>query len=385
MLTSRTGSDSISEFLGHLDGGSQWHTLTDTCGLRISEVVAIDAGPTGHAEQLAGFCDTGKVLHLSLRVPKEMTDDVVDLLTDDDAVTNVAVLTGCYRKPPGNMVMADVARENANLVMRDLRELGLQANGSIALTEIGTQLSDDAERIENAAPGAPEDALIWDVVEEKVTDDSRFSFAFITFLTLAALIAGVGRLEDEPILIIGAMVVGPEFSPIAAICVGLSRPRWSLLPKAVGTLLGGFAIATAIATPLWWMAHQLGMFTAERASTGQLTSFIVQPNIWSFVIALLAGMAGTLALSTDKSGALVGVFISVTTIPAVGTLSLCLAVGIWSQASGALLQLGINLLGLVLSGTGTLLLLRFLWSRVRVPDRVKKHLSRSPQHTDSLR
>lgn len=334
--------------------------------------------------QAAGFCNTGEVLHLSLRVPEEMTNDVVDLLTDDDAVTNVAVLAGGYRKPPGNMVIADVVRENANMVLSDLRELGLQSEGSIALTEIGTQLSDDADRIEKAAPGAPEDALIWDVVEEKVTDESRFSFTFITFLTLAALIAGVGRLQDQPILIIGAMVVGPEFSSIAVICVGLSRPRWSLLPKAVGTLLGGFAIATAIATPLWFLSHRLGMFTARQASTGQLTDFIVQPNVWSFLIALLAGMAGTLALSTDKSGALVGVFISVTTIPAVGTMALCLATANWSGATEALLQLGINLLGLVLSGTATLLLLRLVWSRIKVPDQVRKRLYRNSHRGGSL-
>ena len=59
-----------------------------------------------------------------------------------------------------------------------------------------------------------------------------------------------------------------------------------------------------------------------------------------------------LALTTSKSGPLVGVFISVTTVPAVGTLALCLGVGVWSEIPGALAQLGVNLAGMVLAGTG---------------------------------
>ena len=92
--------------------------------------------------------------------------------------------------------------------------------------------------------------------------------------------------------------------------------------------------------------------------------FIVQPDIWSFLIALLAGVAGVLALTTSKSGPLVGVFISVTTVPAVGTLALCIGVGVWSEIPGALAQLGVNLLGLVLAGTVTLRVQRAVGGRV---------------------
>ena len=69
------------------------------------------------------------------------------------------------------------------------------------------------------------------------------------------------------------------------------------------------------------------------------------------MIALLAGVAGVLSLTTSKSGPLVGVFISVTTVPAVGTIALCIGTGIWSEVGGAALQLGINLLGMVIAGT----------------------------------
>ena len=305
------------------------------------------------------------MLHLQLRVPNDITDRVVDLLCRDDTVTNVAVFPGGYTKPPGALVIADVAREGANPVVASLRDLGLHHEGSIMLSEPQTILSDATVDAEQAAPGDPDDGVVWDIVENRVRTESKLTWSFCSFLTLATLIAGAGRLLDQPILIIGAMVVGPEFSPVAAICVALARPRLSLLPRAVRTLVLGFAIAILVATPLWYVGDLIGLVDPAKASTGDLTSFIIHPDVWSFVIALLAGVAGVLSLTTSKSGPLVGVFISVTTVPAVGTIALCLGTGTWSEVAGAALQLGINILGMVVAGTTALLIQRTIWVRIQ--------------------
>ncbi len=305
------------------------------------------------------------MLHLQLRVPARLTDDVLELLTSDETVTNVALLPDAYAKPPGCLVIADVAREGANPVVASLKALDLHHSGSIMLTEPSAIFSDEADRVEDAAPGTPDDGIVWDMVENRVRTESVLSWAFISFLTLATLIAGAGRLLDQPILIIGAMVVGPEFSPVAAICLALARPRLSILPQALSTLVGGFAIAVLVSAPLWVLAHAVGLASRTQAVRGPLTDFIVQPDQWSFLIAVLAGIAGVLALTTSKSGPLVGVFISVTTVPAVGTVALCLGLGVWSEIPGALLQLGVNLAGLVLAGTLTLLVQRTVWARVQ--------------------
>jgi len=305
------------------------------------------------------------VIHLRLRVPNDLTDEVRTLLCDDDTVVNIAVIPGAFVKPEGGLVMADVARENAQNVISRLHKLGLQHDGAITLDENLTIISDAAEQAEAAAPGSPIDAVVWDIIENRARDDVRLSWAFVAFLTLATMIASVGRLLDQPILIVGAMVVGPEFAPIAAICFAFARPRPSLLPRALGTLLGGFAIATVIATSVWSIVHLFGGFSDAQLQHRPATDFIVQPDIWSFVIALLAGVAGTLSLTTSKSATLVGVFISVTTVPAIGTLALSLATTTWADARSSLIQLGVNLTGMVVAGTITLLVQRFFWRRVR--------------------
>jgi len=310
-------------------------------------------------------------MHLSLRVPDDLEDEVVSLLCEDPATTNVAVAPGGYTKPRGTRVDVDVAREGADRLLGRLRQLDLHHVGSIAVSEQETVFSDAAKAVEEHEPGLPEDSVVWDLLEDRVRTQSRFSLAFVAFLTLATLIAGIGRVLDQPILIIGAMVVGPEFSPLAAISVGLARPRLSLLPAALASLLAGFTIALTIAVPLWFLGSQLGAFTHAAAASGDRTDFIVHPDWWSFVIALLAGVAGTLSLTTVKSSALVGVFISVTTVPAVGTIALCLGASVWSEVLPALVQLVINLCGIVAAGTVTLLSMKLLWRRMPVTRRAR--------------
>jgi uncharacterized hydrophobic protein (TIGR00271 family) len=232
------------------------------------------------------------------------------------------------------------------------------------LTEPETVLSRNADRAEEIAPGLPDDGLVWDAVEDRVRRESQLSFAYLAFLLLAVLIAGAGRLLDQPILIVGAMVVGPEFSPVAAICVALTRPALALLPLGVRTLVVGYLVAILAAVPFWWVTHLLGHASAASASSGKLTGFIVHPDGWSFVIAVLAGIAGTIALTTAKSGPLVGVFISVTTVPAAGTIALCVGAGVWHEVLPAAAQLAVNLVGMVVAGTLTLLVQRTFWRRV---------------------
>ena len=306
------------------------------------------------------------MLHVRLTVPTDSCDDVLALIERDLTVANLAVVDGASRNPPGSLFLFDLARENATELLHELRELGIHHTGSIAFEESDVLMSDAADAAERAAPGSPADAVIWESIEDKARDGAQTSWSFIAFLVLATLIAGIGRYLDQPILIVGAMVVGPEFAPISSICFALARPRPSLLAPALTLLLGGFLIATVFACAWWSVAYAFGWINAADASTGPATAFILQPNGWSLVIALLAGTAGVLSLTAEKSSTLVGVFISVTTVPAAGTVALSVAVGNWHDAGESATQLGVNLAGMVVAGTATFLVQRLIWRRVEV-------------------
>jgi uncharacterized hydrophobic protein (TIGR00271 family) len=296
------------------------------------------------------------VLHLRVTAPADICSEVLATLEADPAVANVAVMHGAVDKGKGDLILFDVAREAANPIIESLREHGVLERGSLSISETSAILGDDSDRAERAAPGHPSDGVVWEEVEDRAREESRLSWSFLAFLILATLIAGVGRYLDQPILIIGAMVVGPEFAPLSAICVAIVRRRPVLIPRAARTLFGGFAIAITVAGLLWAGAAVLGLIDAETATNGTQTAFIVKPDVWSFIIAVLAGIAGILSITSAKSSALVGVFISITTVPAAATIALTLAVGAWAEAGASAIQLGVNLLGLLIGGIGTLLI-----------------------------
>ena len=297
------------------------------------------------------------MLHLRLIVPPGRTRDVHGCLRESPGVTHMILMPGAAVEPPGDVLMCDVARESASEVLMSLRELGIDELGSIAVEGIDVSLSAAAARAEEMAPGVGADALVWEEVEARTAEESTLSRTYLVFMSVATMIAGLGVLLDQPILIIGAMVVGPEFGPLAGLCVGLVERRWPEARRSLLPLVLGFPVGILATMLLTWLLTALGvldrsMLVADRP----LTEFIFQPDVLSFVVAFLAGIAGMLSLTSAKSGALVGVLISVTTVPAAANLAVALAYRVGEEAAGSALQLVINLAGLVLAGTLTLLL-----------------------------
>jgi uncharacterized hydrophobic protein (TIGR00271 family) len=101
------------------------------------------------------------------------------------------------------------------------------------------------------------------------------------------------------------------------------------------------------------------------AASHSLSNLIASPDFFAFFVAFCAGVAGVLSLTSAKSGALIGVVISVTTIPAAANVGVGIAYGEWASARGSLEQLAVNLLSLVVAGTLTLTVERALYARRR--------------------
>ncbi|WP_214414884.1 DUF389 domain-containing protein [Sphaerisporangium fuscum] len=303
------------------------------------------------------------MLHSRVISPSDRSSQVVDLLADAPGVTNVVVLPGAARRPEGDVVLFDVAREVASEVFERLKDLGITREGSIAVERVDLSMSEVAEKAEAEAPGAPDDAVVWEELSRQVSGDSRLSWAFLAFLAIATQIAAIGVLIPSIILIVGAMVLGPEFGAVAAICFGLLRLDWRLIVSAARTLAVGFLIAIAVTVACALVSRGLGWISPAGLSGHTEVDFIVKPDRWSFIVALLAGAAGVLSVTAGKSSALVGVFISVTTVPAAGYAAVAVALGDWGDVAGSVAQLAVNITGMVIAGTVTLLLQKFFWSR----------------------
>jgi uncharacterized hydrophobic protein (TIGR00271 family) len=303
--------------------------------------------------------------HLRLTIPDDLTEATVGLFLRHEWSTNVTVQRGASVEPEGDLVEADVARERVNEVLDELRGLGACDRGGVLVTTpTGTPFA-AASRLERAAPGDPDDAIIWESVQAEAEAGARPTLSSLLFLILAVVLAAIAVILDSSILVVGAMVVGPEFSMIGAASVGLVFGRWVVVGRSLRLLLLGFAFAIVVVTLLGLIGRATGAVTADMITAPRpQTGFIWHPDKWSFIVALVAGSAGALALAIHKASTMVGVFISVTTIPAAGNLALGLAFWQGGEIRGSSAQLAINVVGMVLAGALTLALQRVLWTRL---------------------
>jgi uncharacterized hydrophobic protein (TIGR00271 family) len=299
------------------------------------------------------------MVHLRIVAPEETAQQALELLCASPAVLNVVHLPGVSHKPVGDVILCDVAREEASVTISDLKELHIPKTGSIAVELLDSAISDAFEAAEKAAPGLPSDAVVWEEVESRTSENTELSISFVLFMVVAMQIAAVGIVLDQPILVVGAMVVGPEFGPLAGISVALVELRGQLARRSLRALAVGFPIGIVAALITTTVFIETDVFPSQFSQTSHpLTDFISNPDFLSFFVAFVAGVAGVLSLTSAKSGALVGVLVSVTTIPAASNIGVAAAYGDWSDAGGAAAQLAINLSAIVGAGVLTLFVQR---------------------------
>ncbi|MFI2370617.1 DUF389 domain-containing protein [Streptomyces sp. NPDC018833] len=318
------------------------------------------------------------MLHLRIIVPADRTTEVVSVLEKTVGTAHLVVLPGAARDPRGDLILCDVAREAGDELLSELRERRIDDCGSIAVDDITLSLSGRAAKAEKDAPGEGADAVLWEQLADATHEESTLSVTYLAFLTLAMMIAACGVVLDNAILIVGAMAVGPEFGPLAGFCTALVRRAPKLAWRSFLALIVGFGAAMLLTVGFSLLMDALDLFSASKLDAERPnTAFIYAPDEFSLVVAVLAGSAGMLSLTSAKSGALVGVAISVTTVPAAANAAVAFSYSKYQQAWGSAEQLLLNLLGIVLAGTLTLLVQKALWRASRQGARTQSEGART--------
>ncbi len=312
------------------------------------------------------------MLRLRVLCPEEddgVVDCVLEVLAAEPGAVHIVRLRGAAVDPPGDVVEADLARESVDEVLDALRELGCVHRGGVVLETLDTVVSDAADRAEQAAPGQGIDAVVWDELLSRTGQGAKLSVTFVIMLTISCLLAAIGVVTNSPVTVVGAMVLGPEFGPLAALAVALVR-RDGALARTAGLALGaGFAIAVAVTALAASAAAGVDLIPEDALTNLSGVAFIYQVGPFSLLVALLAGVAGMVALIAGEStGVLVGVFISVTTVPAAGFAAVAVVLADWVRAGSSLLQLVVNVAGVVLAGLVVLLVVRASRHRRGLPE-----------------
>ena len=305
------------------------------------------------------------MLHVRVVSPASHTGQLVETLSALPGVQNLVVLANGARRPEGDSVVFDVRDGAANPVFASLRDLDLDRDGLIAVHRVDATLDHSAGPAKRTGYLAPETAPVWDMVEATIRSGAVYAPSFFVLLTIAGLIGAVGILTNSQILIVGAMVVGPEYNAIIAVALGITKRDRRAVRAGLLALFWGF-LAAVVLTYLFSAgirATGVAPTTAFTHGIRPVANLINSPNVFSVVVAVLAGIVGVVSLTESRANALIGVFISVTTIPAAASIGVSVAYGSWDEARGSLFQLLLNVVLLIAVGAAGLRAQRAIWRR----------------------
>jgi uncharacterized hydrophobic protein (TIGR00271 family) len=314
--------------------------------------------------------------HVRLVSPADLTELLVDVLLADSGVSNVVVLAGSARRPNGDAVQFDVLARSADSVLRQVETFADDRQGSITVDSVDAAIGGPATAPPRHRLVQRDLAPVWDVVEAKIRTDAVYAPSFYILLAIAGLIGAVGILTNSQILIVGAMVVGPEYNAIMGIALGIDKRTRPPVVRGALALLAGF-MAAIILTLIFGLVIRWSGQTPQAYSLGvrPVSSLIDNPNLFSLIVAVLAGIVGVVSLTEARAAALIGVFISVTTIPAAADIGLSSAYTNWAEARGSAFQLLLNVAVLIAIGAAGLRLQRVIW---RLRTHAQEHATDAP-------
>jgi len=149
-------------------------------------------------------------------------------------------------------------RASVNPLIRRLRSAGVTDRGGITLTELEAVVSAAADCAQAEILTPEIDTIVWEEVSARTSDDSAFSVSFGVLMVLAGIIAAIAVVTNNPVLIVGAMIVSPDYGPMAALSVAVVNRAWGPAWRSFRALAFGFPMAALAAFLLTLAARGLG-------------------------------------------------------------------------------------------------------------------------------
>jgi hypothetical protein len=183
------------------------------------------------------------VIHVRAVSPTDVTPRLIESLESNAGVLNLVVLNGAAKCPAGDSVEFDVIHAEANRVLDEFHALELGRRGSIVIETVDVSISEVAARAERREPHKASFAPIWEEAEARIRARGVYPGSWYALMMIAGLIAAVGILTNSQILIVGAMVVGPEYGAMINVAFGIDTRDVPTVWRGLRALVGGFLLA----------------------------------------------------------------------------------------------------------------------------------------------
>lgn len=178
-------------------------------------------------------------------------------------------------------------------------------------------------------------------LRQDVHDEGALTSGYVLMCALSAGIATLGLLQSSTAVVIGAMLVSPLMSPIAALGFGFASIDGKRIREAVKVVAIGAGIGILTGVLLTWLSP-------IRNATPEILAR-TQPTLLDLAVALFSGIAGGYATVIQKGGTAIGVAIATALMPPLAVVGYGIGVLNIRFALGALLLFLTNLAAITFS------------------------------------
>jgi conserved hypothetical protein TIGR00341 len=210
---------------------------------------------------------------------------------------------------------------------------------------------------DDASP-ADDERIPREELQTKAQNLSRSTLNYIALTVISAIVATSGLLQDSAAVVVGSMVIAPLIGPAMASCVGTVISDDALFREGIRSQIIGVTVAVVSAT-LFAAGYRAALAPDLELLLIQQVAERAHPGLLSLAIALGAGTAGALSLTSGADEALVGVMIAVALMPPAAAVGLGIAYVDLTLAVGAGVLVLVNLLSINVAGVATVWLRRY--------------------------
>jgi uncharacterized hydrophobic protein (TIGR00341 family) len=290
-------------------------------------------------------------------VTSTLDDDGVDYVLTDETSGREYTAIVSFPLPTGAV----------EPILDDLREAGLERDAFTVVVNAETVISRRFEKLqeeyeENETNG---DRISRDELTARARDMSPSLLTFVVMTIISTVVATAGLLVDSPAVVVGSMVIAPLIGPAMATSVGTVVDDDELFSRGVRLQVLGGVLAVAGAAVFAFVIRWTGIVpltATEVFAIGEVRERL-SPDVLSLAVALGAGVAGALSLSTGVSSALVGVMIAAALVPPTAVVGIGIAWGRPAAVVGSAVLVLVNFVAI------NLVALAVLWQQGYRPDR----------------
>ena len=262
-------------------------------------------------------------------MPAGKRDAVVRVLDDEDIDFVLTEETG--RRGYTHVVSFPLPTNAVEPVLDRLEEVGVGENAFTVVTEAQSVTSREFERLREryAEEKKSEERIAREELAATAENLVSNPQTFVVLTVVSAVVATAGLLLDSPATVVGSMVIAPLIGPAMSAAVGTVIDDEDLFVRGVRMQVIGMSLAVIAAGVFAFLVQATNLVPPglEPAGIEQIRERL-KPDFLSLAVALGAGVAGALSLTTGVSSALVGVMIAVALVPPAATVGIGAAYGL---------------------------------------------------------